>query len=423
MTVLNQYLLVIVLCMCTFTLRSQNAGEHVELNRVNSNASQAAPYVILISADGFRYDYAEKYSATNLLAFSDSGVRAASMVPAFPSLTFPNHYTIATGMYPAHHGVVNNYFYDRSRKQVYSMRNRNTVEDGSWYGGTPLWVLAEQHRMVTASSYFVGSEAAIQGIRPSYWFKYGRAGSITQRVDQVVEWLSLPEDRRPHLVMFYMSEVDDAGHSFGPDSKQNEKAVLYVDSIIGVMNRKVAALQLPVNFIFLSDHGMARVDTSARLNPEALVDTSKFVTIRGSTIVQLYAKNASDIAPAYESLKKSGRGFHVYLRDEIPKKWSYSTSHDRFGRVGDIIVIPEYPNALSSWSGRINPGAHGFDPGMQEMHAVFYAWGPQFKKGLHIPSFENIHVYPLVCAILGLHYDQTIDGKKEVLNSLLREAK
>lgn len=412
-------LLICLVCFAATGFAQSNeqitvAGRSNAPNQINK------PYVILISADGFRYDYAEKYQAPNLLRLRAGGIQAKSMQPAFPSVTFPNHYTVATGLYPSHHGLVYNQFYDRKRKATYSMSNRKAVEDGSWYGGTPIWVLAEEQGMLSAAYYFVGTEAPIRNRYPSYWYRFGN-NPIATRIQTVVDWLQLPEAQRPHLITFYMSEVDHNGHLYGPDASQTRDAVLFVDSAIGALNDRVTALGLPVNFIFLADHGMANVDTSTRINIPSLIDTSRFILRGGNTSLHLYAKDLADVLPTYETLKKNSNHFKVYLRKDIPRKWHYGTKDDWFDRIGDIFVVPDYPFVLQSGTGKISPGAHGFDPAMKEMHASFYAWGPQLKTGKTISSFKNIHVYPLICRLLGLQLPaEGIDGRAKVLQKILR---
>ncbi|MEO7313214.1 MAG: ectonucleotide pyrophosphatase/phosphodiesterase [Chitinophagaceae bacterium] len=400
---------------------AQDTVQQVVTGRSNAAGNLGKPYVVLISADGFRFDYAEKYHATNLLRLRAGGVQAKSMIPSFPSVTFPNHYTIATGMYPAHHGLVYNQFYDRNKKASYSVSKRETVEDGSWYGGVPLWVLAEQQQLLTASYHFVGTEAAIQNRYPTYWYRFSDGSNIDFRIQKVVDWLQLPEDLRPHLILFYMSEADHEGHNFGPDSKQTEAAVQFVDAAIGKMTAKVNALGLPVNFIFLSDHGMAAVDTVTRIDIANMIDTSRYMMRGGGTSLHLYAKDTADIPATYRTLKQKENGFTAFLKADIPARWHYTSQDDVFGRIGDIFIVPQYPKVLSSGSNRIVPGAHGYDPAIPEMHASFYAWGPGFKKGKTIPSFENIHVFPMVCSILGLKYSHPIDGKLKVLKRILKK--
>jgi predicted AlkP superfamily pyrophosphatase or phosphodiesterase len=403
------------------TLFAQDTIQQITSGRKNAANQTSKPYVILISADGFRYDYAEKYNAQNLLQLRSKGVQAKSMIPVFPSVTFPNHYSIATGLYPAHHGLVYNQFYDRNRKASYKLGNRKTVEDGSWYGGTPIWVLAEQQGMLSASYYFVGSEAAIMQTYPTYWYRFGDNTDINYRINKVVDWLKLPEDIRPHLITFYISNVDHDGHDYGPDAPQTAAAVQFVDKAIGSLTEKIAALGLPVNFIFLSDHGMAAVDTVTRINIGSMIDTDRFIISGGNTSLHLYAKDTADIEPTYELLKRKERFFTVYRREDIPAKWHYTKTDDRFNRIGDIFIAPQYPKVLSSNNGRISPGAHGFDPAIKKMHATFYAWGPQIKAGKTIRSFENIHVYPLVCQLLGLTYTHEIDGDPKVLDKIIQK--
>ncbi len=196
----------------------------------NSPAAMAKPYVILVSLDGFRYDYAKRYHAEHLLALGAEGASAPEgMLPSYPSITFPNHYTIVTGLYPEHHGIVANNFYDPARKETYSYHDSKAVGDGTWYGGTPLWVLAEQAGMRSASFFWVGSEADIQGVRPSYYLKFDGSFPNPKRVEQVLAWLHLPAEQRPHMITLYFSDTDSAGHRFGPDSPQEADAVHELD--------------------------------------------------------------------------------------------------------------------------------------------------------------------------------------------------
>lgn len=418
---------IVLLTLWTFSLFgawSQNIPDTTQkiiAGRTNSPEQQQKPYVIMISADGFRYDYAERYDAKNLLAFSNGGIRAASMIPSYPSLTFPNHYSLVTGLYPSHHGLVNNYFYDRDRKAFYSMRDPKTIRDGSWYGGVPLWVLAEQQQMLTASFYWVGSEADINGIRPTYYFNYNEAIPIDRRIQIVKEWLQLPPDRRPHFITFYFPEVDHSGHNYGPDSPQTEQAVKWLDLSIKKFVDTVNTTGLLVNFIFVSDHGMTRIDTGNTLSMPAAVDTSKFIIPRGSEIVELYAKNKNDIADTYARLMQEANGYKVYLKENMPARLHYGAEDDVFNRIGDIILIPDWPKVFNFSSGKEQPGAHGFDPYLvKDMQATFFAWGPAFKKGVTIPSFQNVHVYPVVTTILDLIFTGKTDGTPTIANEILK---
>ena len=237
----------------------------------------------------------------------------------------------------------------------------------------------------------------------------------------MVEWLQLPPEKRPHLITFYFSEVDHAGHLFGPDAPQTRDAVKEVDEAIGKLTKAVDALQLPVNYIFLADHGMAAVDTVTRMDLTPLIDTSLYWIRGGTTQVNIYVKPGVSTDTLRAKLNSAVPSFDLYRKNELPTRWHYSSSDDHYGRIGDWVAVARYPSVFTEGTRRINPGTHGFDPGMKEMHAVFYAWGPAFRKGLTIPSFENIHVYPLVAQLLGLPYTHRIDGRAEVLSPILKK--
>ena len=392
--------------------------------RVNSPEQEKKPYVIFISADGFRHDLAEKYHATHLLALRATGVVAPSMTPSFPSLTFPNHYSLATGLYPAHHGLVDNTFYDPKKGKGYRISDRAAVTDSSWYGGTPLWVLAERQKMLTASFFWVGSEAAVDGVRPTYYYLFNDKIALDTRLQQVKDWLTMPEAQRPHLILFYLSMVDHAEHMYGPESKEAADAVHLVDDCVGRMTAIVDSLHLPVNYVFVSDHGMVQVDTAHGIYPAA-IDTVKFKVTYGEATIHLYAKDRNDIPAQYEALKKEAGaqetpGFDVFLTSEVRDRWHYSAKEDRYGRIGDILLVARAPRVFAQRGRRIIPGAHGFDNALPDIGATFYAWGPAFRQTT-IPAFENVNVYPLIAQILGLKIGDPIDGSIKVLGGTLKK--
>ena len=416
-------ILSVALCLiCSFILCAQaDTTQKIIAGRKNSLEQQHKPYVILISGDGFRYDYAEKYQAKTLLAVSEHGIRAESMIPSYPSLTFPNHYTIVTGLYPSHHGIVDNFFYDEKRQANYGIGITNAVRDGSWYGGTPLWVLAEQQHMLTACFYWVGSEADIKGTLPTYYYKFNDSIPIERRIQIVRDWLQLPPDRRPHLITFYLPQVDHEGHAYGPDAPQTAQAVRWLDSSIQKLTIAVKKTGLPVNFIFVSDHGMTKIDIDNPLKLPSAIDTSKFLIRGGSQLLQLYAKNKDDITDTYNKLKTQETGFTVYLKSNMFPHTHYSEKEDVQNRIGDILLVPNWPQAFNPPSRKANPGAHGYDPyQVKDMHATFYAWGPAFKTNLKVPSFENVNVYPVITKILGLKYTDKIDGTPALAEKILK---
>jgi predicted AlkP superfamily pyrophosphatase or phosphodiesterase len=398
-----------------------DSTEQIVSGRTNSPGQLHKPYVIMISADGFRWDLADRYHAANLLRLRSGGIAAAMMTPSYPSVTFPNHYSLATGLYPSHHGLVDNTFYDPKKGRGYRISDRVAVRDSSWYGGIPIWVLAEQQQMVTASFFWVGSEAAVAGIRPTHFFYFNDKISMDSRLATVKAWLTLPEDQRPHLLLFYMSQVDHAEHYHGPISKETEEAVRLVDDIVGRMARMTDSLHLPVNYIFVSDHGMAAIDTLHGLTLPASIDTTKFLVSGSETLQHLYARDKRDVAVQYAALKKEKpEGWNIYLPDQTPARWHYTNKDDRYSRMGDILLTAVYPRMLYLRNRRLIPGEHGFDNAIADMGATFYAWGPAFKQGITIPAFDNVHVYPLIAQILGLALPPDIDGDPKVLNESLR---
>jgi predicted AlkP superfamily pyrophosphatase or phosphodiesterase len=394
-----------------------------------ANATQqlSKPYVVLVSLDGFRYDYARKYHAEHLLALAAEGASAPEgMLPSFPSITFPNHYTIVTGLYPEHHGIVANSFYDPVRKETYSYHDAKAIADGTWYGGTPLWVLAEQQGMRSASFFWVGSEADIQGVRPSYYLKFNAGFPNGKRVEQVLAWLHLPPAQRPHFITLYFSDSDTAGHEYGPDSPQVAAAVHELDIEIGKLVDGIKESGLHVDLIVLADHGMVKVEGPPIHLDNFGLNLASFAPIMGAL---LYPKSEDDAQKAYETLREKSDKFTVYRRAQVPAALHF----DDNPRAGDPVVIATGPYFISGGGDSRVPehppvGMHGYDATkMAEMKAIFVAAGPDIGQGVVLQPFENVNVYPLIARILGLDISNLktgpIDGKLSVLEGILREGK
>jgi predicted AlkP superfamily pyrophosphatase or phosphodiesterase len=399
---------------------AQDTTQKIIANRLNSVEQQQKPYVILISIDAFRWDLADKYQAKNLLKLRENGVQAAYLKPSYPSLTFPNHYSIITGLYPAHHGIVDNIFYDKSRDLIYRKSDKKMSVDSSWYGGKPLWVLAEQQQLLSAIFYWPGSEISMDGIRPTYFYNYNEVIPIDKRVSIVNDWLKLPAERRPHFIALYFPQVDKAAHNYKVDSEETKAAVQLVDDAIGKLVAAANATGLPINFIVLSDHGMTTIDRENTITMPKAIDLTKFKVPPGNSLLHVYANEKSMILPTYKALKKEAVNYHVYLAKDIPKAWHYNKKEDYYNRVGDMILVPKLPNVFNINNVKPDIGQHGFDPNIEDMHATFYAWGPQFKSNVQIEAFENVNIYPLIAKILGLTFTNKIDGKVRVLRPILK---
>jgi predicted AlkP superfamily pyrophosphatase or phosphodiesterase len=243
---------------------------------------------------------------------------------------------------------------------------------------------------------------------------------MNDRIRDVRNWLSLPEEIRPHLITFYIPDVDHEEHLHGVDSKQVEDAVHYVDRSIAHLVSTIDSLNLPVSYIFLSDHGMVNIDTLHTLALPKTIDTSRFIIMNSQAIVHMYAKDPADILPAYNVLKSAAKDYEVYLATHMPGRWHYSKKDDRFNRIGDIILVSHPPKVFNLTGRHLDPATHGFDPALPVMHATFYAWGPAFKEKWKIRGFENVNIYPLIADILQLKVTEPIDGDLKVLKAIVR---
>lgn len=387
---------------------------------------EKVPYVVLISFDGFRYDYTDRYSAPNFEKLQVNGAKAKALIPSFPSKTFPNHYSIVTGLYPGHHGLVDNSFYDPVRDQYYSMSKKERVTDPYFYGGVPLWQLASQNHIGSASFFWVGSE--LPDNHPDYYYAYNKSFPDTSRVDRVLEWLKLPEKDRPHFISLYFSSPDEEGHEYGPLSEENKNAVMNADKLLGRLMAGLDLLKLPVNIVVVSDHGMKELKEveSTYLFLDELLDVNS-PSIRfsnGGTQAHIYMSDSTAVDSLYSVLRDKAHHFSVWKRSEFPAHWHYQNK-----RSGDLMIIADegyyirdgkrstFIKTLSLGS---SFGVHGYDPeNVKDMRGIFYAMGPNIQRGVILEPFENIHIYPLIARILRLPLPE-IDGRFEVVKKIYK---
>ena len=417
----------LILILSIIALSSCKSGKNLigSTPTINSKASLEKPYLILISLDGFRWDYIEKYNPPYLSNFIKNGVKAESLIPSYPSKTFPNHYTIATGLYPDKHGIIGNSFYSYKKNLTYKIGNREMVEDGSFYGGTPIWVLADKASMVSASYFFVGSEANIQGIKPTYYYTYDASIKNDVRITQALDWLDLPLKNRPHLITMYFSDMDDVGHRFGPNKEEEIKKTLFnLDENLGNLFKGVDATGLPINIIIVSDHGMTTLSTSNYIPIEDIENDSLYATIDNGAIVNIHPKNNMQTDSIIQYLKQKENNFKVY-KTKNTLGFEYNPKNKDWGAIQIIPDFGYYFSKRQSIESRkknaiTTVGVHGYDPKYKDMHGIFYANGSAFKKGYVIPSVKNIHIYPLMCKILGLDIPNNIDGNLNQLESVLK---
>ncbi|MFC6645526.1 ectonucleotide pyrophosphatase/phosphodiesterase [Granulicella cerasi] len=391
-------------------------------NRANSADAKQQPYVVLVSLDGFRFDYARRFHAKHLLWMASHGASTREgMIPSFPSLTFPNHYTLVTGLYPEHHGIVQNGFYDPVRNETYDAGDPKTSRDGSWYGGVPLWVLAARQGMRSACMFWPGSEAEIDGYRPTYYLNYDEHISNRARVMQVMSWLALREDLRPHFITLYFSDADEVGHKYGVDSPELKTAVRRLDSDVSLLLEKVRKTHLPVDILVVSDHGM--VDYRGNL-----VNLATFGQEAGAVKrvgLFLYPGSDAEATLLYNELSGKSPFFDVYRRAAVPNYLHFNSN----ARSGDPVLVAKGPYRISRapLGAETKPSAlgnHGYDPRqVPEMKASFFAVGPGIAH-LDLPSFENVDIYPFVARLLHLDEGRTmpeIDGSLRILGRALRK--
>ncbi|BDD08355.1 alkaline phosphatase family protein [Fulvitalea axinellae] len=385
-------------------------------------AQAESPTVILLSLDGFRYDYAERFNLPNFKRMADKGASAERMLSCFPSKTFPNHYSLATGMYPENHGIVDNTFFDPERFRTYMINDRDAVEDGTWYGGTPIWVHAKRNGLRSASYFFVGSEAAVQGLRPDEYYKYDGSVSNDDRISKVIEWLDREDPaKRPKVICCYFSTMDDLGHRYGPNNDEMLRSGLEaIDDQVGRLLDKIDALDRKVNLIVVSDHGMAEMKAEHAVYFPA-IQTGGYRWLNSATHARVYLNEDEDVDAMITKIKTripEGAQVAVHKSGNVPLLGNESSNK----RLGDITLVASYPYYFSNRKNNSDGwGTHGFDPEIDEMGAIFYAYGDNIKANQKLDAFRNIHVYPLMCRILGLDIPDDVDGDPAVLDSIYQE--
>lgn len=381
--------------------------------------------VILISLDGWRSDYLQRFSPPTLVRLAAEGVQAEGLIPQFPSKTFPNHYTIVTGLTLAHHGIVSNNMRDPGIPGTFGLSKREVQADPRWWGGDPIWNTVERQGKVAAPMFWPGSETVIGGRRPTFWRDFDDDLPHEDRVDQLIEWLKLPEGKRPSFLTLYFSDVDSAGHRWGPDAVQTREAALNVDRAVGLLVAGVAAAGLTdrVNYVIVSDHGMSALSPDRLIVVDDYIDLATADVIDWSPVLGLSPVDGN-VDKMYAALKDKHPHLHVYQRHEIPAQYGLA-NHPRMPAIIGIADDGWHITSrteVSRWTapGRASPGGtHGYDANTQSMQGLFIAAGPRLRRGLAVKPFENIHLYNLMCAMLGVEPSPN-DGDPAVIRDMLR---
>jgi predicted AlkP superfamily pyrophosphatase or phosphodiesterase len=389
-------------------------------------AAEPAP-LILISLDGFRWDYADLHpeAAPTLRALRREGVAARALTPVFPSNTFPNHYTIVTGLRPARHGIVNNIFFDPAPGIFFRYNQPASVADARWWGGEPIWVTAIRQGKKAAAAFWVGSEAEIGGVRPTFWKRYDYSIPFEKRLDEVAGWLALPPAERPAVIVFYLEETNGQGHRYGPDSPELVAAIKLGDDRIAALLARLRGQGLEPNLVVVSDHGMTATSLDRVVIIDDLIDRADTIVEDEGSVLVLRPQRGDPAA----LVKKFDGIAHVkaYLAADLPEHFHFRGNP----RIAPVWVLPDegwhagtraaYERTRTRYAAQgYLQGDHGYDPRLEKMRGILIAHGPAFRRGVELPEVENIHLYNLLCAALGLAPAPN-DGDDRLVKAALRE--
>lgn len=374
-------------------------GPRLRTTATATATATGRPPVILISVDGLRADYLARGVTPNIAALAKGGVTTPAMRPSFPSLTFPNHYTLVTGLRPDHHGIVNNSMEDAALGK-FSLGNREAIADRRWWDAAePVWVTAEKAGLPTATMFWPGSEAPVRGVRPTDWLVFDGKLPNAARVAKLLSWLDRP--RPPAFLTLYFDTVDHAGHEFGPDARETTDALAEVDARIGDLVAGLKARGLAANIVLVADHGMAAVTRERTILLSELLPAGSYRFIVGGALAGLAAVDGRD-AEVAAALLKPHPHMQCWRKADIPAGLHYGGNprvppFDCLAETGWLVWDKPAPSDAGPLG-----GMHGYDPAVPDMAAAFVANGPAFRPGTLLPPFDNVDVQPLLLRLLGL---------------------
>ncbi len=385
--------------------------------------SQPQPYVILISFDGFRWDYANRGITPNIDIMKKNGVSALSLRPSFPSKTFPNHYAIISGMYPENNGLIANSMHNPYTNEHFKLSDSIQVRNGRWYLGEAFWETAQRNGIISASYFWPGSEISPEYRRPKYYEKYDHNRDYKARVNGVINWLKLPYEKRPHFLTLYFSATDDKGHKFGPNSNEVNQAIVKEDNMLGLLFKKLKEINLydSTNVILVSDHGMSEISKDRTVNIQDIIKDYDVEYQQGGPFMLIQPK-PDEVDQVYKLLLKNENHFNVYTKENIPARFHYSNNPF----IPDIIISADLgwsltTNKSAKYISKMKTGAtHGWDNYTLDMNGIFFAMGPSFKVGYKTGTINNIDIYPLLCEIFKISPRSNIDGKLENIEFFLK---
>lgn len=388
----------------------------------NSKQQPHPPKTLLISFDGFSHNYLEKADTPNFDSLVAQGVQAEGLIPVFPSKTFPNHYAIATGLYPENTGFVNNTMYDPKWGEWYRIRDREAVEDGKWYGGEPIWNTLEKQGIKTGTMFWVGSEADIQGMRPSHWKIYDDDIPGRARIDTVIKWMTAPGNKAVDFATLYYSDVDSKGHYFGTESSSVKQAIKRADRLMGYLKEQMKENELwsNTNIIIVSDHGMVDLSVDKLIRLDQIIDMDDTERVNWGPMTGIQPKKDQK-EEVYQALKSAEENYRVYKKQDLPERYHLKDHR----RVEDIIMVADLGYTIldedyeDDFIESLPRATHGYDSNEKAMQAFFIAYGPDFKQGEKVGVFQNIHIYELINHLMGTApapNDGSLDSVKVLLN-------
>ena len=373
--------------------------------------------LILISIDGFRWDYFDKVETPNFDRLIANGSKADGLKTSYPSKTFPNHISIVTGNYPSNHGIISNYFYDADFDEYFYIGAGSTAaQDGKWIDAEPIWVTIEKQAKRAMIMFWPMSDAEIMGIRPSKYYVYNEDPTNLDRMDQILSWLLHTGNARPSFLASYFSVVDSKGHSYGPDGDETIEAIRVVDEAIGHLIDGLEAQNIlnEVNIMIVSDHGMTETPDTKVINIADYINLDDVVTVGGGPFMEI-RPNEGKLESVYQALQNIDNT-QVFKKEDIPDKFNYKNNN----RIEPILLLADEHWSIMTPGRTPIAGSHGYDPDYQSMNGIFIAHGPAFKSGFSGPEIHNIHLYEMMCKILGV-VPANNDGSLDVSNVFLND--
>ena len=402
------FLIVFVVPLFIFSTRSYSQG----------NYEQEFKHLILISLDGFRYDYLDRGVTPTISKIASEGVRAAYLQPVFPTSTFPNHISIITGLYPTNHGIVANKFIDTITNEFFSIGSKEAL-DPKWYFGEPFWVTCKKNGVVSASYFWPSSDLNDSTRNPNYFERYDHNRDYLQRVQGILSWLDLPENQRPSFLTLYFDSPDTYGHKNGTESEVLNKKLTELDSVISVLIQGLKDREIydKTNIIILSDHGMMN------FYPNTLINYTKFLPKKFAKVINNGAYIFIHPKIGYEDsvvtrLALNSHNFRFYRSDSLPPVFSCNLS-SRLGRYIAIANCGWLFTEIDEWKNDY-VASHGYDNRCLEMQGIFVAVGPSFKKSYRSIGLRSIDIYPLLCKLFNFKINHKIDGELINIEHILK---